>query len=169
MISVMLTLANHLWQSTLFAGTAALLVVCLRRNPARLRFRLWFAASLKFLLPFWALSALGESLSRLFPATIPRLVLEIQPAAQRLSAPAQALAAHRHGPDVNLIPLLAGLWLAGFLVVLGLRSTRWLRLRAVMRRPSSTITWSPIRISKVAVSPRRRCGTSCSATSSRLR
>ena len=48
-----------------------------------------------------------------------------------------------------------------------LASSSWRTWRAVMRRPSSTITWSPMRISKVAVSPRRRCGTSCSATSSR--
>ena len=81
-------LLDHLWQSTLFAGGVWLLTLCLKRNPARLRFRLWFAASLKFLVPFAALSALGESLSRLFPTTVPRLVLAIQPAAERFSAPA---------------------------------------------------------------------------------
>ncbi|HEX4178578.1 MAG TPA: hypothetical protein VHY57_09075, partial [Rhizomicrobium sp.] len=71
-------LLDHLWQSTLFAGGAWLLTLWLRRNPARLRFRLWFAASLKFLLPFAALSAAGESLSRLFPTVVPRLVLAVQ-------------------------------------------------------------------------------------------
>jgi beta-lactamase regulating signal transducer with metallopeptidase domain len=127
-------LLDHLWQSTLFAGGAWLMTLWLRRNPARLRFRLWFAASVKFLMPFAALSALGESLSRLFPATVPQLVLEIRPAAERLSAPAWALAARQHTTTVNPMPLLVCLWLAGFAVVLVLRLTRWLRLRAVMRQ-----------------------------------
>ncbi|HEV7960707.1 MAG TPA: hypothetical protein VGP01_06715, partial [Rhizomicrobium sp.] len=107
-------LLDHLWQSTLFAGGAGLLTLWLRRNPARLRFRLWFAASLKFLIPFAALSAVGESLSRLFPATVPRLVREIQPAAERFSAPAHALAAQQHTMGVNLLPVLTGIWLTGF-------------------------------------------------------
>ena len=136
-------LLDHLWQSTLFAGGAWLLTLWLRRNPARLRFRLWFAASLKFLVPFAALWALGERLSRLYPATVPRLVLEIQPTAERLSAPARALAAEQHaGPD--LVPLLAGVWLAGFAAVLGLRLIRWLRLGAVMRQAHDLEVPAPV-------------------------
>jgi len=125
-------LLDHLWQSTIFAGGAGLLSLALRKNPARLRFRLWFAASLKFLLPFAGLSALGESLSRLLPAAVPPLVLAIQPAAKGLSAPAQILAAHRHS-DLNIVPLLAGLWLAGFAIVLWQRLMRWARLHKMMR------------------------------------
>jgi beta-lactamase regulating signal transducer with metallopeptidase domain len=127
-------LLDHLWQSTLFAGGAGLLTLCLRKSPARLRFQLWFAASVKFLVPFAALSALGKSLSRLFPATVPRLVLELRPAAEGLSAPARALAAHQHAGGVHIMPLLSLLWLAGFLVVLGLRLARWFRLSRVMRQ-----------------------------------
>ena len=127
-------LLDHLWQSTLFAGAAGLLALSLRKNPARLRFRLWFAASLKFLLPFAALSALGESLSQLFPAIVPPLVLEMKPAVEKLSVPAQTLAAHQYATGAGVMPLLAGLWLMGFLAVLGLRLNRWARLQAVMRR-----------------------------------
>ena len=43
---------NHLWQSTLFAAAVALLALAFRRNRARLRYGLWFAASIKFLVPF---------------------------------------------------------------------------------------------------------------------
>ena len=43
---------DHLWQSTLFAIGVGLLTVAFRRNRARVRFALWFAASLKFLVPF---------------------------------------------------------------------------------------------------------------------
>ena len=44
--------ANHLWQSTLFAGAVALLTLPPRKNRAQTRYGLGMAASLKFLLPF---------------------------------------------------------------------------------------------------------------------
>jgi len=52
-------LANHLWQSTLFAGIAGLLTLFLRNNRARSRHWVWLAASLKFLIPFSVLISLG--------------------------------------------------------------------------------------------------------------
>ena len=58
-------LLDHLWQSTLVAALAALLTITLRHNAARVRFWLWFAASMKFLTPFAALAALGRTLSNL--------------------------------------------------------------------------------------------------------
>ena len=68
MIAGLITsLADHLWQSTLFAGGAGLLTLALRHNGARTRFWLWFAASLKFLLPFTLLAALGTQAAHLLP------------------------------------------------------------------------------------------------------
>ncbi len=55
-------LANHLWQSTVFAGLAALLTLALRKNHARTRYWLWLIASAKFLLPFSWLVGLGSQL-----------------------------------------------------------------------------------------------------------
>src|SRR5947208_2730604 len=52
-------LANHLWQSTLFAGAAGLLALALGKYQARIRHSLWLAASCKFLIPFSVLVALG--------------------------------------------------------------------------------------------------------------
>ena len=52
-------IANHLWQSTLFAGAAWLLTLALRKNPARVRHWVWVAASVKFLIPFSVLIAMG--------------------------------------------------------------------------------------------------------------
>jgi uncharacterized protein (TIGR03435 family) len=57
------SLANHLWQSTLFAAVAGLLTLLLRKNQARWRYTLWLAASLKFLVPFALLMSLGSHLS----------------------------------------------------------------------------------------------------------
>ena len=77
-------LLDHLWQSTLVAALAALLALSLRHNSARVRFWLWFAASLKFLIPFAALAALGERLAALLPVTVtasPRLLATLPVAA----------------------------------------------------------------------------------------
>jgi hypothetical protein len=53
-------LADHLWQSTLFALVAGLLTLALRKNRARVRHWVWLAASLKFLIPVSVLIALGS-------------------------------------------------------------------------------------------------------------
>ncbi len=131
MIAALITsLGDHLWQSTLFAGAAGLLTLALRQNGARARFWLWFAASLKFLLPFTLLAALGERLAHLLP--LPRLLLVIPPAAQNFSAPMRALAApHAQTPDAG--PLLLGIWLLGLGAILSLRLVRWLKLRAMVQ------------------------------------
>ena len=52
-------LANHLWQSTVFAGVAGLLTLALRKNRARVRHSVWLAASCKFLVPLSMLIQLG--------------------------------------------------------------------------------------------------------------
>src|ERR1700720_2734446 len=61
-IAMTLALANHLWQSTLVAAVAGFLTLALRRNRAQVRYWLWLVASVKFLIPFAALVALGGQL-----------------------------------------------------------------------------------------------------------
>ena len=53
-------LGDHLWQSTVCVFVAALLTLPLRRNQARVRYWIWLAASIKFLVPFSVLVALGN-------------------------------------------------------------------------------------------------------------
>jgi hypothetical protein len=55
-------IGDHLWQSTLFAAVAALSTLFFRKNHARVRYALWLVASLKFLIPFSLLIAIGSSL-----------------------------------------------------------------------------------------------------------
>ena len=55
-------IGNHLWQSTVFALTLALISLGLRQYRASTRNTLWVIASLKFLVPFAALERLGRSL-----------------------------------------------------------------------------------------------------------
>ena len=54
-------IVDHLWQSTLFVALMALLAFALRRNSARIRYWLWFAASVKFLIPFSAFVSIGAT------------------------------------------------------------------------------------------------------------
>ncbi len=52
-------MANHLWQSTLFAVSAWLITLFLKKNRARIRYRIWVTVSVKFLLPFSLIVNLG--------------------------------------------------------------------------------------------------------------
>ena len=52
-------LVDHVWQSTLFAVVAGALTLGFRNNRAQVRYCLWFAASLKFLIPFSLLVGVG--------------------------------------------------------------------------------------------------------------
>ena len=56
--------ANHLWQSSVFAVAAWLTALQLRRNRAQVRYGIWLAASIKFLIPFSLLIDLGGLLRR---------------------------------------------------------------------------------------------------------
>jgi hypothetical protein len=57
-------LATHVWQSTLFACVAGLLTAAFRKNRAKVRYWLWFSASLKFFVPFSLLIGLGSQLGQ---------------------------------------------------------------------------------------------------------
>jgi TonB family protein len=128
-------MANHLWQSTLFAILAAVLTLALRKNQARVRHHLWLAASLKFLVPFSLLMNLGSYLARLNGSTEsePIFYFVVQKASQPFNqAPGSRawLAAYL----VRWLPGMAGfLWLAGFVTVISLWWLRWRRVAATMR------------------------------------
>ena len=128
--------ANHLWQSTAFAAVAALLALALRSNHARARYWLWLGASVKFLLPFSALAAIGARLGRwLVPAApvsqIPLVMQQIvQPSAPLQDAVAPVAAS---APPPTFLPaLLLTFWLCGFIAVLLYAWTRWRRVAAAI-------------------------------------
>ena len=130
--------ANHLWQSTAFAAVAVLLALTLRANHARARYWLWLAASVKFLVPFSALAAIGATLGRwLLPATpasrFPLVMEQIVQPFTPLRYPALPVAAPAP-PTASLLPaLLLALWFCGFLAVLLYAWMRWRRVAAAVR------------------------------------
>src|ERR1700758_4458048 len=136
-------LANHLWQSTVFALGAATLALILRGVPARIRYWLWLAASLKFLLPFSLLLFLGRSMvparvtiSRLQPATYYSLDVVSQPFTftPLLSGPAGSTLL-----STQILLVVGALWAAGIFSVLGSWIVRWWRIAAALRtaRPAT--------------------------------
>ena len=138
--AISLAVGNHLWQSTLFAAVAASLTLSLRKNQARVRYRLWLAASVKFLIPFSLLISLGGHLAR--PRTSVSVENGLYSVAEELSQPFTRTAAPVVVPVVrasraDLLPLLRGVlmivWLCGFVAALGVWWWRWRRFSAAMR------------------------------------
>ena len=127
-------LGDHLWQSTVCAVVAALLTLTLRRNQARVRYWLWLAESIRFLVPFSVLVALGNRFAwRHISNAGGALYVAIEQVGQPFTqAPAvvQAAPAPTLARMPHLLPIAAGVWLCGFLTVLGIWAARWLRIRA---------------------------------------
>jgi bla regulator protein BlaR1 len=135
----MIPLANHLWQSTLFAMAAGLLTLTLTHHRAQLRYALWLAASVKFLVPFGALVTLGRQLG--WPASIrvqPDMTLVLDVMSQPFSQPAHRVAAATSPAAAfpgggALLFLLVAIWLCGCAVILLTWWVRWRRLAVVIR------------------------------------
>jgi len=130
-------LANHLWQSTAVAAIAAVLALALRNNQARVRYWIWLTASLKFLVPFSVLIAIGRHWASAAPVPAPRFSAVFEQVAQPFQLlPAAVVESHAVAHRANFMPLLLGVWLIGALVVVFNWVARWMRVRAAMRAGS---------------------------------
>ncbi len=135
------TMANHLWQSTLFAVVVGMLTLALHKNQARIRYWLWLAASLKFLLPFSLLVDIGSHLTRshnsaaLQPSLYAAMEVVSQPFTQATThVPSPVARAVTHPAVGHLLPVLfAAIWLCGFCAVLLVWFERLRRISAAMR------------------------------------
>jgi len=141
-------LLDHLWQSTLFATAAGLLTLTLRRNGARIRFWLWFAASIKFLVPFSALALLGRVIARLYPVSITAPhILALQPAAEPFLVPTRVMAVSAHH---DIAPWFAAAWVLGLAAILIVRLVRWSRLRGMLQDARDVTLNAPVRVKSSA-------------------
>src|SRR5579863_1448473 len=142
------TLLNHLWQSTVFAAAAGLLTLALRKNRAPVRYGLWFAASVKFLIPFSLLVTIGSHFEwRAAPVATPiqfsAVVDQIsEPFAPGAPAPVSAKKASAvvSGPTILLM-----VWLCGFATVIVGWARQWWRVRRAMRAATTLDLKLPIR------------------------
>jgi uncharacterized protein (TIGR03435 family) len=132
---------NHLWQSTAFAAVVWLATLLLRRNQARVRYVLWLAASVKFLIPFSLLVGLGSLLPK------PQHVAVAMPVSYAVDTVAQPFTETPmdFAPVVvqaspmqrfeHMVPLALGIvWLSGVMVVLAVWGVRWRQVAKTLRQ-----------------------------------
>ena len=141
---------NHVWQSTLFAGVIAILALALRHNRARLRYGLWLAASVKFLVPFATLAAVGGLLEwQKAPAPIRSVVAS--PGVRDFNAPFAAMWVDST-PMVTAVAqpqwiaaILFTVWVCGFTAIVLRRARQWREIRTAVRAstPFATTTLFP--------------------------
>jgi uncharacterized protein (TIGR03435 family) len=126
---------THLWQSTLFAAVVAAGTLALRRNHAAIRYAAWLAASIKFLVPFAVLTAIGAELGPRRPAVgeATELVFTVD-AAGRAFVPQLGLPAPPPAPRGLPLPpwsVVAPIWLGGTVIVLAGWFVQWRRIGAI--------------------------------------
>ena len=121
---------NHLWQSTLVAIALAGLAAMLRDDGAHSRYWLWWAASVKFLVPFSLLTVLGNALR---DAGAPSVDLADWPVTLGVIAEPMPDAAGWASPAVALLAV----WALGFAAVAGTWIARALKVRALLRASAS--------------------------------
>src|SRR5215467_619886 len=132
-------LANHLWQSTIIVGVCAVLAFVLRHNSARFRYGLWFAAAMKFLIPFSLFVSIGHQFEWRTPPAITQppiaAVTEITMpfAAASRSAAVLPSAAVRTNP---MPVIILSVWLCGCVVCVSFWIRSWLRVSAPLKAAS---------------------------------
>ncbi len=116
------SVVNHLWQSTAFAAVAWTLTLALRNNRAAIRYGIWLAASLKFLVPFALLAAIGARIPWQSAPVIHTAPFSgaIQEFAHPFPANVAPLAPHAASP---LPFVLTFVWVCGIMAV----TIHWLR------------------------------------------
>ena len=127
-------LLPHLWQSTLCVLIAWVLTLALRNNRAAVRYWIWLAASVKFLISLSLLVSLGAQLGVRTAAssTQPRLSAIVN----QISAPvglAPVIAAPVSTAPDRLPAVLFALWLCGAAIALLVWFRSWWNIRALRR------------------------------------
>jgi bla regulator protein blaR1 len=128
----------HVWQSTLFAVAAGVLTVGFKRNHARVRYWLWFSASIKFLLPFSLLMTIGSALPwRL--ATPPAspvfssVMTQIGQPFLDVGSPTAAAPSPATADSGWIAVVILAIWACGAGAVLRARFTTWGQFRRALR------------------------------------
>ena len=144
---MMSAITNHLWQSTLFASVTGLLSFLLRNNRAVVRYGLWLIASLKFLVPFSLLIALGSQVVwHGAPSVDPpqaRAIEQIRVPLAQIASPARP---SRRSSATSFDEILFALWLCGFVISTVTALKRWQQVRSLVSGSSPIPINLPIRV-----------------------
>lgn len=140
-------LANHLWQSTLFAVAVGLLTLMCRQNHASVRYWLWFSASIKFFIPFTLLVALGDRLawaSTAPPIAAPAVSATLAQVSRPFVVdPAVELLSMQEAPRFDWFALaIVAVWVTGTIALSVVRFRTWRQIRAAVRASSPWTTAS---------------------------
>ena len=126
------SIADHVWQSTLFACVAGLLTLALRKNRARVRHWVWVAASLKFLIPFSVLIGLSSQIEWRKGPTASNVSLAIEEVSEPFNTLPVVRATAREAPN-PVLAILFGTWACGFVGISCAWWVRWRRVRIAVR------------------------------------
>jgi len=138
-------LVEHLWQSSWFALAAAVVTLSLRNNAARIRYAVWFAASVKFLVPFALLIGLGRLLQWRHTSAAPVISDSLVSTLREVTAPLGTPLIPLHAPaSGGGALLLVALWATGCAMLLVRWSWRWARVNAIASRAVPVVMPGPI-------------------------
>jgi bla regulator protein blaR1 len=141
-------LANHLWQSTVFAAFVWLATLLLRKNHARARYALWLAASVKFLLPWSLLIGLGSALPKPDSVIAPQIAVYsafdvagrpfsevlMPQVLTRTYASTWAASLYTHVPLIVI-----AVWLCGLVAVLLIWNIRWRQVSGMLSSAATVV------------------------------
>jgi beta-lactamase regulating signal transducer with metallopeptidase domain len=137
---------DHLWQSTLFVAVAWALAALLRKNSARVRYWIWLAASLKFLVPFSLIALAGSQIAEV--VMDPRVQRPVSDALRQLVVPVVAPAVFITPAASNginwALALFIGVWGLGFSALVVRRFVQWQEIKAVVRSAKTIEVGAPI-------------------------
>jgi beta-lactamase regulating signal transducer with metallopeptidase domain len=160
---MILAALNHLWQSTLCLAVIAALTLLLRRSGASARYWLWLGASVKFLVPFAVLVALGQQLapSSLAPdrvahtVAVPAAVVAEHLAMPFRGATAGGVTSIRALPTIPWDEIAGVIWALGALGCLLRWAVGWRQLRVLVRDslPLQMAVPIPVRSSPSTLEP----------------
>jgi bla regulator protein BlaR1 len=145
------SLLAHLWQSTLCFIMAWLLTLALKNNRASVRYWVWLAASVKFLIPFSPLVRAGSELgSRILPAREHTRAFSVveeisRPFISSAPSPKPATTLPAFHP---VLAALIGVWFLGFMITAICWLVSWRRIRTALRMATPL----PLKLSIGAVS-----------------
>jgi len=139
-------IVDHLWQSTLFALVTWVFTLALRNNAARVRYWVWMAASIKFLIPFSLLTLLGNQFSwqsSAVTSTSNVFISAVQQLAEPLTTPEIVLRSPQ-AQAFDFLPFVLSIWILGCVFLLTRWGMSWLSVVSAVRKAEPLAMQTPI-------------------------